>query len=43
MWYKAPEYNTDEKRGMIKKHLVSVPTASNGKLPFEELCPNYFT
>lgn len=42
MWYKESQYNTDIKKDMLKKHLVSVPTAPNGKLPFATLCPNYF-
>jgi hypothetical protein len=41
MWYKSPEHNTEVKKEMINKHMVSVPTAKNGKLRFEELCPNY--
>jgi len=42
MWYKESQHNTDIKKDMLRKHLVSVPTAPNGKLPFETLCPNYF-
>ena len=41
MWYQSPQYNTNEIIEKLKSHLITVPTAVNGKMRFDELCGSY--
>ena len=41
MWYQSPQYNTNEMIEKLKSHLITVPTAKNGKMRFDELCGSY--